>query len=575
MPVEIGPYRVEGELRTVGNGQVAVAQSTVDGKRYFLKVFDRYVMPTEEALATGHPAALRRRSRFEAYQARMEEINRLLRGACGKTAGLVTAVEFFRDGHKLVKVNELVDFDDRPAAELHEAYGREELLRVFRSALVSVQTLHGQGIVHGDLKPENIFVCREDVEEGDGAGVPVGRVSDFDDSFFADEVPDACDVTSTVEYYSPELARYVSHAEDGDPLGKAGSEPALAVGRAHDVFALGLVLHVYLTGALPQARGGGYVHEALLRYGDAGVRLDEGLDPLCAALVRWMIRRDPAARPRTCAEVLNALNAGGRGVPTVRLAVRADDAGVPLEGMRALLELHGSPVARCRGDRDGAALLAGYDVSPDRYTVAVRGRGADGGRLAAARDVPCRPSDGAEVPVFFHFAGGELRAVDGNPPVPAAGEGAGGGVALGVEVVRAGGAPLAGCEVRLRSRGGLSARGTTDGRGRAVFRGVPREPVRLSVRGAGGAARAGARTVALDLLPEGRARAAVRVELASPAEPDVVFEPPRDGRYVSLTAVGGGRVLIGLADGTVMRKPLRELGLYGMREYIEGLAARG
>lgn len=500
MPINIGEYHSDGELRTAGNGQVAAVESLSDGQRYFLKVFDKYVMPADEALATGHPAILRRKRRFEAYEERLRSINARLSSACGSTASLVVAKELFRDGCRLVKVSEFVEFDDRPAHELCRAYTREQVYQVFETVLTSVQTLHGQGIVHADIKPDNIFICREHGGGPDGAereGALVGRLSDFDDSFFAHEVPDACDITSSLQYYSPELARYVSHAENpDDPLGKAGSRLARAVGRPHDIFALGLVLHVYLTGELPRVRGGGYVYEGLLRYGDAGVRTDPRLGRMDAALVRWMIRGDPAERPQTCTEVLNALHAGGRGIP-------------------------------CAETR-----LASAPAAP----VAARASHAGGASHAD-------------------------RTVD-----------------LGVEVVRAGGAPVAGAWVGLRCPSGELVAGEADARGRVTFRGLPRRPMALCAYDPMVAAALPDRwrcaktvKVPLERLKPGRDAAVLRIETRGVEKPDIVFDPPRAGRYASLTKVGSDRVLIVLTDGTTLHKPLRELGLYGMRDCVERL----
>jgi hypothetical protein len=53
--------------------------------------------------------------------------------------------------------------------------------------------------------------------------------------------------------------------------------------------------------------------------------------------------------------------------------------------------------------------------------------------------------------------------------------------------------------------------------------------------------------------------------------PAIVFDPPRDGRYASLARLPGDRVLVRLADGTAMSKPLRELRLYGLGDCIDRL----
>ena len=604
MPVHISHYRSDDDLRVAANGQVGVVRNELDGREYFIKVFDKFVAPPPEALETGNPAILRRQERFDAYRSRMERINARLRGACGAGAGLVTAKEFFQDGCKLVKVNELVDLDKEPAATVCARYAPVQIRSMFRSALTSVQTLHGQGVVHADIKPENIFICAGDGASAEPGGTgasgdgPVGRVGDFDDSFFADEVPDAAEITSTIEYYSPEMAAYVSHGADADdPLGKGTSELARAVGRAHDIFCLGLVYHVWLTGGMPQViNGGPYVWQGLSTAGDAAVVLDPALELRDAALIRWMLRADPSQRPATCGEVLAAMKAPAM-LPSHTLSIWADDGGAQLTGVRyrvsyagstgpALPERSAGPalptgpsesaalVAEKPGGLGGSATFALPDVSPGRYEVSVRGRDRAGREVEATQSLVLAE----DVPTMcFHFEDGSIASVDRDRHYLEKTV-----VDLGVEVVDDAGAPVCGVRVGARAaEGGPAGRGAppsggpsgragivgdeTDSRGRAVLCGLGRARYRVRVIGEG--IEPAETSVDLGLIAPDARRARMRVEVRRPMpepEPDVVFDPPHAGRIASLARVSPSRVRMAFVDGTSAVKDLRELSLYGL-----------
>ena len=341
----IGRFRVEGELEPVANGYVGRGVDETTGQRVFLKQFDRYVMPSDESLRSGSASAAARRDRFRAYMRRLNEVDRRLMRVCGAGPTLVKPVALVRNGNKLVHVTELVDTGDVvPARAVHERFSRDQIVGMFKGVLTTVGAIHGQGVVLVDVKDGNMFVV-------DGPGGPQARVFDYDDAVLEGQVPDASELVGTPEYYSPELALYTMHS----PLAKA-------VDRRHDIFALGLVLHLYLTGELPGARsgedggaalapgapggrrggrgarGGGVLRgrvtsggraaapapagraapgrraapaaapwQVVMRGGDEALELAPGLREDDRALIAWMLRRNPAERPCSCGEVLARL----------------------------------------------------------------------------------------------------------------------------------------------------------------------------------------------------------------------------------------------------------------------------
>jgi serine/threonine protein kinase len=161
----------------------------------------------------------------------------------------------------------------------------------------ALEYVHGQGLIHRDVKPANVLIGRE------------GRVRLTD--FGIARLVDAAKVTATgltvgtAAYLSPEQVL-------GEP-----------VGGATDVYALGLVLLECLTGA--REYPGGTIEVALARLSRPPA-VPPTLPAGWAGLLTAMTDRDPARRPDTAqvARELHTIAAGGAAT-TVLAAPRQDD----------------------------------------------------------------------------------------------------------------------------------------------------------------------------------------------------------------------------------------------------------
>jgi serine/threonine protein kinase len=154
-----------------------------------------------------------------------------------------------------------------------------EGLRLFERLLELLAIVHREGIVHGDLKPENVLF--------DGSGAP--RLSDFGLSRRSAQRTATLSLSrsladlrlaGTVEYVAPEV--------------RQGARPS----PASDVFALGVLFHELLLGDRPQ----GVAARPEVR--------DPRLPPLVGHLLRRMLAADPLERLGSAREVLRALRAG-------------------------------------------------------------------------------------------------------------------------------------------------------------------------------------------------------------------------------------------------------------------------
>lgn len=162
---------------------------------------------------------------------------------------------------------------------LRAAPARMAFLDTVRGVLRGLQYLHEQGIVHGDVKPENILVER--------TGRP--RLVDFDLSVRIAQGRPRPALAGTVAYLSPEQAR------------------GGAVSPASDLYAVGVILYWGLTGQVPFTGTVAEVIEAhLAAEPTPASQIDPALAPFDPVLDR-LLAKDAGGRFASAAELLEAL----------------------------------------------------------------------------------------------------------------------------------------------------------------------------------------------------------------------------------------------------------------------------
>ncbi|TMW62889.1 hypothetical protein Poli38472_005507 [Pythium oligandrum] len=117
------------------------------------------------------------------------------------------------------------------------AYSEQQASAAIRELCDALHYLHRKGIVHGDIKPENILL-----HNGRMCLVDFGVSFRLGEQFFAD-----AQLTGTVAYAAPEtLLHSVPHVQGGFE-----SEAEYSLGPSADMFALGIVLYILLCGSHP------------------------------------------------------------------------------------------------------------------------------------------------------------------------------------------------------------------------------------------------------------------------------------------------------------------------------------
>jgi serine/threonine protein kinase len=154
---------------------------------------------------------------------------------CGVGGNLIVTLDFFRWDTMYYKTTERIDVATFDAAEI-STMPLDRRLLVLKTVVHSLDILHRQKIVHGDLKPNNVLIKKTET------GNFTTKLIDFDSSFFSGDPPSAEEIVGDMVFYSPEWASYV-HPDGG------AAKSTLTI--KSDIFALGLLYGLYMFGTLP------------------------------------------------------------------------------------------------------------------------------------------------------------------------------------------------------------------------------------------------------------------------------------------------------------------------------------
>ena len=265
-----GRYVIEALIGEGGLGRVYRARHVQITRRYAVKV------PFGDVAGDDR---LRRRFAQEAEAAgRLEHPNLVHVLDVGETdAGLLYLVMDFVDGQSLARS---IARGPMPAAAVARLIGQ---------IAAGLGHAHDRGLVHRDLKPDNVLVVASD--HG-----PVARIVDFGIAIFRDD--DASRVTTqgivmgTPHYMAPEQATG----------GKLDART--------DLFALGVILYELLAGVLPfegAAIDIARQHLAVTPPPIATRVPGLAVDPALEALAFWLMAKQPADRPPDAATVVEAV----------------------------------------------------------------------------------------------------------------------------------------------------------------------------------------------------------------------------------------------------------------------------
>ena len=279
--MEINGYQLKGEMTARNAGFSKWTPCVKDGHEFFIKEFLSPVYPVD-ASGLSERLVQRKRKTCDEYFARKSAFYDVL--AQCRTGNNIVARDFFRSGSRYYLVTDWVNV---ASIGTDEVCMLSELKRMtlVRALLYSIASLHSANIVHADLKPDNLLLKQTK------AGYITAKVIDFDAGFIEGDVPK--DVQGDFVYLAPEV---FLHMDDSD----------VPIGKAIDVFALGLIIHQYWTGSLPSIESKyHYTFESVLN-GEEPV-LDEGLPESLRRVILQALLSEPSERI-TVADMLKELS---------------------------------------------------------------------------------------------------------------------------------------------------------------------------------------------------------------------------------------------------------------------------
>jgi serine/threonine-protein kinase len=277
-------YRVEREIGRGGMSRTFLAEETALGRRVVVKI-----LPPE--LAAG--LSIDRFKREIAIAARLQHPHIVPLLAAGEAAGLPFYTMPFVEGDSL-----------RERLTRRGPLPVTEAISILRDVARALAYAHSQGIVHRDIKPDNVLLSHgvaAVTDFGIGKAVAAARPTQTDAN--SATLTQLGTAIGTPEYIAPEQA-----AGDRNSDHRA------------DLYSFGVMAYELLTGSTPFA---GRTPAQLL-----AAHLTEMPTPLVerrsdapsslAAIVMTCLAKDPEARPRGAEDVLVALEAAGAELASVR-----------------------------------------------------------------------------------------------------------------------------------------------------------------------------------------------------------------------------------------------------------------
>ena len=238
-------YTITWASDTVANAEVGFASTEAEGNVYFIKKLLTPHYPTDDAPLSAALKAQRRELCENRYR-KFSAVYNAVRNGCGEGGACVPILDYFREGAFYYTVYRKINASSLTLDEISELPQKEKY-RILLRLVQGLLPLHTLGVIHGDLKPDNILVQRD----GDSWKI---RLIDMNDCYIAGEPMEPGSVLGTLDYYSPELATYnfyeIEDWEDDEEMAMV-RRMANALTVKSDVFALGIIFCEFFSGCRP------------------------------------------------------------------------------------------------------------------------------------------------------------------------------------------------------------------------------------------------------------------------------------------------------------------------------------
>ena len=293
---KLGAYLLIDRLGAGGMGEVWKAEDPRLGRTVAIKILPPGVTADQEAILRLQREA---RTAAQLYHPNIATIH---------------SIE--EDDGRLFIVMEYVPGDPLTKLIRERSLSEADVCRIGRGVAEALAEAHEKGIVHRDIKPDNIIVNGQRVKVLDfGVAKRVGFESTSSDSPTASFITQQGMIVGTVHYMSPEQAL-------GKPLDTRT-----------DIFSLGVVMYEAITGRLPF--GGETVTETITQIvrdePTAPVQLNSTVSPGFNAIIQRCLRKSRDERFATATDLASALDA-----QTARAATELMTAPTMVKPVRAI-----------------------------------------------------------------------------------------------------------------------------------------------------------------------------------------------------------------------------------------------
>ena len=231
------------------------------------------------------------------------------------------------EGKLLWMVMELLDgISLERALNIERAIEPRRLIGLMRQVCASLAEAHGKGLIHRDLKPDNIFLNRAGGEADFVKVLDFGVAKLKDPKFGSEKLTQAGMIFGTPRYMSPEQAR------------------AKELDERSDIYALGVIMFECLTGKAPFEAADPigvlvkHCNEPVPTF--ASVNPSLAIDPGFEEIVRRCLAKKPEQRPATVKDLraeldaLDARLASGRPAVDDKATRNLDLATTPVDTFR-------------------------------------------------------------------------------------------------------------------------------------------------------------------------------------------------------------------------------------------------
>jgi serine/threonine protein kinase len=284
-------YTILQDFTTAGGGLSKWTFARKNGREYFFKEFLAPKYPTKDSPGSLQ-TKIRKREECEKFENHQKALIEQINEKCSIGGNLVFTVDFFRNESKYYKVTEKVDVASLSIAEIASLNLATKVL-ILKTIAHSLNVLHRAGVVHGDLKPDNVLIKQTKT------GSFTAKLIDFDSSYFTGNPPELSEeVVGDMVFYSPELALYIQ---------KSKKVKAKDLTTQSDIFALGLLFSLYLQGQLPDFQASKYNYPCLAVIAGENLNFyNPALPPDLVQIIQTMLQADYRLRP-SVAEVFEQL----------------------------------------------------------------------------------------------------------------------------------------------------------------------------------------------------------------------------------------------------------------------------